>query len=154
MSSKDTNPKDFAAAKKLMFSVIPWTVIWELGVALVEGALKYGRYNWRDRGCRASIYFDATLRHLGAWWEGEDYDPDVIDKDGNSLKLSHITKAIASLTVLRDSMLAENWIDDRPKRSAGSGSLQRLSEITAKLIDRYRQTPVGEVVPVDSASSR
>jgi hypothetical protein len=104
--TKDTNPKDGIGIRKTPWSVIPMRVIAELGLALLEGACKYRRHNYRVAGVRASVYMDATFRHLAAWWEGEDVDPDS--------NLSHITKAIASLTVLRDSMISGNWNDDRP----------------------------------------
>lgn len=105
-SEKETNPKDLVGIKKAPLSTVSSPVLLEVGVAMLEGARKYGRHNYRKSGVAASVYYDATIRHLMSWWEGEDTDPDS--------GLSHITKAIASLTVLRDSMIRENWIDDRP----------------------------------------
>ena len=93
-----------------IIQAVPIRVVAELGVAMTEGALKYGPYNYRESGVRGSIYFDATLRHLFAWWEGEDIDADS--------GLSHVTKAIASLTVLRDAMMQDKFTDDRPPHSA------------------------------------
>lgn len=127
-SSKPSNPKDSVGIKKVYFSVIPWGVVAEVGLALLEGALKYGRHNYRGVGVRASVYYDATQRHLTDWWEGED-----IDTDSN---LSHITKAIASLTVLRDSMIRGNWSDDRPPRM-DSGWIQELNKKAAVLVEKY-----------------
>lgn len=95
---------------------------------MLEGALKYGRHNYRIAGVRASVYYDATKRHLDAWWEGEDLDP--------KSRINHITKAISSLTVLRDAMLRGNWVDDRPPRSSDSW-LEELNEKAAALIDAY-----------------
>ena len=109
MEVKDTNPKDAVGIRKTPFSVIPWPVIAELGLAMLEGARKYGRHNYRRAGVRASVYFDANIRHMAEWFEGQDIDP----KSG----VSHVTKAIASLVVLRDSMIQGNWVDDRPPRS-------------------------------------
>src|ERR1017187_2135606 len=103
-STKPTNPKDAIAASKVPMSCIPAGVLAEVAVAMYEGACKYGRHNYRQGGVQASIYYDATQRHLMSWWEGEDLDPDTNmapdkeERDG----LSHITKAIASLVVLRD----------------------------------------------------
>lgn len=125
---KPSNPKDSVGIKKIYFSVLPWGVIAEVGLAMLEGALKYGRHNYRGVGVRASVYFDATIRHLTDWWEGEDIDPDS--------QLSHITKAIASLTVLRDSMLRQNWSDDRPPRM-NSGWIQELNKKAAVLVEKY-----------------
>lgn len=106
--SKPSNPKDAVGIKKVPFSVIPWGVIGELGIAMLEGALKYGRHNYRSVGVRASVYVDASIRHITSFWEGEDID-------GPS-RISHITKAIASLTVLRDGMMRDLWVDDRPPK--------------------------------------
>lgn len=128
MISKPTNPKDSVGVKKTPFSVIPMGVIAELGLAMLEGARKYGRHNYRDAGVRASVYFDASLRHLTDWWEGVDIDPDS--------GLSHITKAIASLTVLRDSMLQGNWEDDRPPRM-DEGWIQELNKKAAEIVEKY-----------------
>ena len=127
-SVKPTNPKDAVGIRKVPFHVVPWRVIAGVGLALLEGARKYGSYNWRAAGVRASVYFDATQRHLGDWWEGVDIDPDS--------GLSHIDKAIASLTVLRDSMLHGNWVDDRPIRAA-EGWLQEQNAKAGEIIDRY-----------------
>lgn len=126
--TKKTNPKDSVGIKKVYFSVIPSGVLAELGIAMLEGARKYGRHNYRSIGVRGSVYYDATLRHLTDWWEGTDTDPDS--------GLSHITKAIASLTVLRDSMLRENWEDDRPP-AMPDGWLQELNKKAADVVDKY-----------------
>jgi hypothetical protein len=109
MTSKPTNPKDAVGVKKVPYSTVPGNVITEVAAAMAEGALKYGRHNYRGVGVRASVYYDATLRHLISWWEGEDIDPDS--------GLSHITKAITSMVVLRDAMLQGKCEDDRPPRS-------------------------------------
>ena len=56
-NTKDTNPKDAIGCKKVPIHVIPFQVLNEVGLALLEGSLKYGAYNWRVAGVRASIYF-------------------------------------------------------------------------------------------------
>ena len=107
--TKESNPKDAIGSTKPPIANVPLSVISEVGMALAEGAWKYGSSNWRVIGVRASVYWDATFRHIKAWWEGEDVDPDS--------KLNHITKAISALMVLRDAMIQDNWTDDRPPRS-------------------------------------
>lgn len=127
---KDTNPKDAIGITKAPVSTVPLTVLAEVGVAMLEGALKYGRHNYRAAGVRASVYFDACVnRHLGAWWEGEDLDGDS--------GLSHVTKAIAGLVVLRDSMIAGNWVDDRPPRTAPAGFWAGLNAKVKELLAKY-----------------
>ncbi|MEY9506933.1 hypothetical protein ABIE87_006491 [Bradyrhizobium diazoefficiens] len=110
MTSKPSNPKDAFGIRKASLSCISAPVLFEVGVGMQEGACKYGRHNYRVIGVRGSVYYDATLRHMMAWWEGEDIDPDS--------GLSHITKAITSLVVLRDAMLQGKFNDDRPPKSA------------------------------------
>jgi hypothetical protein len=127
-TTKDTNPKDMIGTKKAPLSTVPAPVLAEVGLAMLEGAAKYGRHNYRAVGVRASVYFDATWRHLAAWWEGEDDDPDS--------GLSHVTKAIASLVVIRDAMLRGKVVDDRPPKSQ-DGWLARLNEKAAAILDRY-----------------
>ena len=126
--TKETNPKDAVGTGKVPFSTIPATVIAELGLAMLEGARKYGRHNYRVAGVRASVYADALDRHMKAWWEGEDTDPDS--------GMSHVTKAIATLTVLRDSMIHGNWVDDRPPKSP-AGWLEELNKKAKEIIEKY-----------------
>jgi len=129
LNVKDTNPKDAVGTKKVPISVLPFPVLGEVALALLEGARKYGRHNWRVAGVRASVYIDAVImRHLGPFWEGEDIDPDS--------GLNHITKAIAGLTVLRDSMIQGNWVDDRPPKSP-NGWKDDLNKKTAIIIEKY-----------------
>ncbi|WP_316216644.1 dATP/dGTP diphosphohydrolase domain-containing protein [Bradyrhizobium sp. SZCCHNR3003] len=127
-ASRPTNPKDAIGMKKVGLSVLPIRVLYEVALGMLEGALKYGRHNYRVISVRASVYYDATKRHLDDWWEGEDIDPDS--------QLSHVTKAISSLTVLRDAMIRGNWIDDRPPRSA-PGWIDQLNGKAATLIEKY-----------------
>lgn len=127
-SSKTTNPKDALGIKKVPFSTISWPVLAELGVAMLEGALKYGRHNYRTIGVRASVYVDAANRHLASYWEGEDIDPDS--------GLSHITKAIASLVVLRDAMINDKFTDDRPPRPPAEW-MGKLNEAVGALLVKY-----------------
>jgi hypothetical protein len=126
--TKQTNPKDAVGVKKVPFSTVPAPVIAEVGLALLEGARKYGRHNYRSCGVRASVYYDAIFRHITSWFEGED-----IDEDSG---LSHVTKAIACLVVLRDSMLLENWVDDRPPK-VKQGWVKEMNKKAAEIIEKY-----------------
>jgi hypothetical protein len=126
--SKASNPKDVIGSRKLPFSVLPWRVLCGVALAMLEGAAKYGRQNYRAAGVRASVYFDAVVaRHLTQWWEGEDIDAES--------GLSHIDKAIAGLMVMRDSMLEGNFVDDRPPR--GNVDMAAMNAQAAAIIDRH-----------------
>lgn len=124
---KATNPKDAIGISKAPMSTVSAAVLAEVGVAMLEGSSKYGRHNYRAAGVRSSVYYDATMRHLMAWWEGEDTDPDS--------GMSHITKAITSLVVLRDAMIQGMCTDDRPPRSAEFYA--RLNTLAAEVLARH-----------------
>jgi len=127
---KDTNPKDAVGVKKWrQFSTIPFTIIWELGVAMLEGARKYGRHNYRAAGIRASVYIDAAMGHLSQWWEGEDTDKDS--------QLNHITKAMACLAVLRDGMINEIYVDDRPPKVLLDKQRDELQKAVDGIFEKY-----------------
>lgn len=127
MTIKLSNPKDIAGIKKVPMSAVSAPVMAEIGVAMLEGAAKYGRHNYRAVGVRSSVYYDSTMRHLMAWWEGEDVDADS--------GMSHVTKAITSLVVLRDAMIQGLCTDDRPP-----SSVEFYTALNAKagaIIDKY-----------------
>lgn len=124
---KPTNPKDMVGVRKAPMSTVSGAVLAEVGVAMLEGAAKYGRHNYRVVGVSASVYYDGTMRHLMGWWEGEDLDPDS--------GLSHVTKAITSLVVLRDAMIQGKFTDDRPPRSAPF--YEALNEHAGVILDCY-----------------
>lgn len=127
---KDTNPKDAVGIRKLAFSVLPWQVLCRVALAMMEGAAKYGRHNYRASGVRASVYFDAIVaRHLTNWWEGNDIDPDS--------GLHELDKAMAGLMVMRDSILQGNFVDDRPPRGCGV-NLTEFNELAGRILDRYK----------------
>ncbi len=125
---KDTNPKDAVGTKKAPLSTVSGPVIMELGVAMLEGARKYGRHNYRISNVRASVYYDAAMRHLISWFEGEDIDPDS--------GMSHIIKAIASLAVLRDAQINDCLVDDRPP-SSKVGWKDKIQENVDDIFKRY-----------------
>lgn len=71
--------------------LVPKSLIWAVGAILTFGAKKYGAHNWR-KGLAWSRAYNATLRHLTAWWDGE-------DKDVESGK-SHLHHAACELAFL------------------------------------------------------
>lgn len=105
-ATKPSNPKDIIGSRKIDFSLVPWTVIVCAAGALLEGALKYGRFNWRISGVRASIYHSALCRHIAKWWNGQDHD--------KATRVHHLDNAIACLIILRDAELYGKLTDDRP----------------------------------------
>jgi len=137
MNTKDSNPKDLIGSRKPSLSCIPCPVLFELGAAMAEGQ-KYGRHNYRVVGVRASVYYDAAMRHLTSYWEGETIDPDS--------GLPHLSKAMACLAILRDADLNDMLQDDRPPRAnpewmeiARANTSEVLSNIEGKVLPPYTQ---------------
>lgn len=130
MTSKPSNPKDILGVMKTPMSTLCAPVLMEMALGMYEGARKYGRHNYRVVGVLGSVYYDAAMRHLMAWFEGEDIDPDS--------GLHHVTKALSTLMVLRDAMIQDKFVDDRPPRTP-DGWLKlmdaKIKEIAAKYPD-------------------
>lgn len=106
-ATKETNPKDLLGIKKVPTFYIPTQPIFEEGLVMLHGAQKYGPFNWREKGVRFSVYYDACMRHLNAVKEGENRDPES--------GLLHLAHARACLGIIMDSMEIGNMVDDRPK---------------------------------------
>lgn len=128
MEKKDTNPKDAVGIAKVPMSTVSGPVMLELGLAMMEGARKYGRHNYRVSGVRGSVYYDAVMRHMIEWYEGVDVDAES--------GISNISKAIACLVVLRDAEIQGKLVDDRPPRTP-AGFLSAYNEAAKKLIEKY-----------------
>lgn len=123
---KPTNPKDAIGASKLPLHLWPTTATAMGCIAMAEGALKYGRSNWREAGIRASIYVDACKRHLDAWFEGEAVAPDS--------GVPHLANALACLAIIVDAQAAGKLVDDRAYNGAGYRKLvEELTPHVARL---------------------
>lgn len=63
-----------ADAGKPRPSLLPWRAIQQIVAVLEFGAAKYGADNWQRVPEARQRYFDAAMRHLLAWWDGERMD--------------------------------------------------------------------------------
>lgn len=123
----DGNPKTAAGALKTpLLSVIPPTVLIQVGEVMRLGREKYGAYNWRDQPVSYSTYVDAAMRHLASFWDGETVDPESGE--------SHLANAIAGLSVLLDAIATGNATDDRPP----AGPTADIIRARAKLREERR----------------
>ena len=61
---------------KLEYGLIPPLALKEMVRVLTFGAQKYERDNWKVVPESKRRYFDALQRHLWAWKEGEQLDPE------------------------------------------------------------------------------
>jgi hypothetical protein len=106
-----SNPKDIMGTRKTPFSTLSMPVMARMAVSMYEGARKYGRHNYRVVGVKASIYYDAFIRHVSAWYEGEDIDPESGEH--------HLVKAMTCLMVYLDAEMRGMVVDDRPPKTIG-----------------------------------
>lgn len=123
--TKPTNPKDAAATTRLDLSLFPATARAYGALAMTEGDLKYGAYNYREAGVQASIYYAAAGRHLDKWYNGEECDPKT--------RVPHLASALACIAVLIDGIEKANWTDDRPPSTNLGGLLDAFEEKVAHL---------------------
>jgi hypothetical protein len=128
MSEKPTNPKDMISSDKVPLHLWPETATVHASLAMLEGALKYGRSNWRYAGARASVYYDAARRHLNRWFEGEEFD------ESGASNLGH---ALACIGILVDSAEAGKLIDDRMYPGGYSGLMNRAEETVKAIRARH-----------------
>lgn len=129
MDKKPTNPKDAIGSKKVAPHHLPAHIPAKMSLAMLEGAIKYGSFNYRVAGVRASIYYDALLRHISAWWEGQDIDPDS--------GLHHLWKALACLAILEDARTMGMLTDDRPPKLSNQDWVQELNKKAEELISKH-----------------
>lgn len=125
--TKASNPKEAIGSTKLDFSVVPSSAPAYLATAFTEGALKYGSYNWRVAGVRASTYKAACDRHVAKWWNGENTDPVT--------KVKHLANAMACLAIILDAELVNLLNDDRPPKADLAKLLEELGGTVAHLKD-------------------
>ena len=101
-----TDPKGEAGALKCPLQLLPSFPQQEAAWVFKHGADKYGAYNWRENHVVASTYMGAMRRHLEAWYNGQDIDPE----SGHH----HLAHVIASAMIVLDADEHDTLSDDRP----------------------------------------
>ena len=96
-------PEKFDAGKPA-YDLIPPEFLDGLAEVLGHGAEKYGAHNWWP-GMRWGRYFAACMRHLWAFWRGEDIDPET--------GFSHLLHAAACVAFLASYQARGVGQDDR-----------------------------------------
>lgn len=125
MGRPDSNPKSAFGITKPPMHLIPGPGLLSVAMVMRLGAEKYGPYNWRDQSVAASVYVSAAERHLRAWFDGEDTDPE----SGQS----HLGHVAACMLILLDAMQIGRLVDDRPP-AAPTGQMVRDMAVKPKTI--------------------
>jgi hypothetical protein len=102
------DPKGQAGQAKAPLWLLPPSALEAASQAHAHGAAKYGKANWREAKVCASTYISAMMRHLNAWRDREDNDPDS--------GVTHLAHIIASANILIDAKACGTLEDDRLKK--------------------------------------
>jgi hypothetical protein len=125
-----TNPKDLVGNTKVSLSKLPVIAVAHGAMAMMDGADKYGPFNWRDKAVVASIYVDAAMRHLQCWFEGQEQATDS--------KVHHLGHAIACCAILLDAQAKGKLLDDRPKDKEDLDFMEKQLDSLSALIKLKR----------------
>lgn len=103
-------PKDPTGVKfddgKTRYDLLPAYPLEMLALIYTFGARKYEDNNWR-KGLRWGRVFAAVMRHLWAFWQGEDLDPES--------GLPHLAHAAWGLFTLMEYGVTHPELDDRSR---------------------------------------
>lgn len=143
--TKETNPKDAIGVTKLPMHLIPGTAKAHLAIAFLEGALKYGKYNWRVAGIRNSIYLDAMERHYEKYKNGEDRDPITL--------VPHLASIMACCAIILDAKECGKLTDDRPPIAPASELIDQLAETVRYLQQLYTNESPHQYTIEDSSNA-
>ena len=91
---------------KQEFDYLPLELLGDVNEVLRYGANKYEFENWKRNGFVYSRAYNALLRHIIAFWNGEDVDPES--------GFSHVDHAICNLLFLKYHIKAKTDTDNRP----------------------------------------
>jgi hypothetical protein len=108
MAKKAVGGVKFDQGKPEM-DLLPREALVEIAKGFGFGAVKYGRFNWRN-GLKWSRVYSALNRHLAAWNAGEDFDPES--------GLNHLAHAGCNLMFLLTYLEEHPELDDRYGKEA------------------------------------
>jgi hypothetical protein len=127
----DGNPKTAAGAKKPDPTVIPPVAILHLATAMMNGAEKYGPFNWRDQPISYRPYLAAAMRHLASCLDGEDFSQDTEEA---GLPVHHLGHVMACCAIVLDAIHCGTITDNRPKVPGQTGNAIELYNVEKKLL--------------------
>lgn len=88
------------------YTYIPFTLLNDVNKVLTHGAKKYGVNNWKKQDFKLHRAYNALLRHLFSFWDGQDIDPES--------GLSHLDHAMCNLLFMKYHFENTPGCDTRP----------------------------------------
>lgn len=128
---------------KSRVDLIPWLPLKLVGDVLAYGAQKYKPNNWR-LGLPWGDTFASLQRHLWAWHNGEDLDPET--------GLSHLAHAGCQLLFLSEYAATGTGVDDRWSTTREAVDRQtRIARSLERLIQEYGDDALAQTAVADIA---
>jgi hypothetical protein len=119
----DANPKDAYGEAKVDLALVPPAASIYMALGFMNGAQKYGPYNWRTKKVKMMVYLAAAKRHIDKVIDGQDLDEESF--------LPEIGHALASLGIIADAVETGNIIDNRPPKGAAAALLNKWKKPVA-----------------------
>lgn len=133
--SKSANPKRRYGDSKVPLWIVPVRAIILCAKVLWHGAVKYGPFNWRKEPISYTTYMAAIQRHLFAWYDGEEIDPES--------GLPHMAHVMSNAALFLDAQTCGQAIDDRDWLGHNGGSETSAAELLEKLRENIKDEPNG-----------
>lgn len=144
----DNNPKTEVGATKVPLGLVPPSAIIACAISMCHGAEKYGAYNWRKRPVSVMTYVHAIKRHIDAYLDGENLDPE------GTGGVHHLGAVMASAAVVLDAGACGMLIDDRPSKGRGAEMLRALAKRERERIVQAKATVTHGVPPTGNSTRR
>lgn len=117
-----------ADSGKVEYHHMPPEALEQVMQVFTFGGKKYSAYNFRN-GFNYSRPFNAAMRHLWAWWRGENTDPES--------NLSHLAHAACCIIMLLDFEKNKSHLDDRYKPVNLVTKSDEITEMLEELNKRH-----------------
>ena len=131
----DGNPKtQFGIAKPDQWAVDP-IAVYEMGLVMMQGMLKYGLFNYYEDPISISTYVNAARRHLDLYELGQD-----LDSDTNALHPAHL---MACASILISAHYRKRLIDDRTPHKEMAEQLEEYFKVNQDRVKKIREQWTG-----------
>lgn len=125
---KDPTTGGEKGQKLARFDLVPPRPLWALAEHYGKGARKYAERNW-ERGYSWSLSYQAAMRHLNKFWQGEDYEFEPDPTARILIPMDHLAAAAFHIFALMEFRLTHPELDNRPGRAGGPDNIASDDEL-------------------------